>query len=199
MSDEQKSYKSGLSEEHTLDNAVSLNKTMDAVDEPFMCTLCGKAFAYRCDLKYHVRTDSGEGPYECQYCDTAFPHRSSLRRHLKGCSEDERQNDRLNYVGEKSKDHKPLKCKVCGIKFAKCSRLRHHTQIIHTMEKPNVCEFCGKTFAKPCHLKVHKGKQPLKCVLCEQEFESRCSLRNHKRTHAQEKPFAPNHTEVLYV
>src|SRR6218665_101775 len=208
MSEEQKSDKSGLAKEYKPDNAVIRKRKGAIIDRPFVCKVCGKAFAYRSHLKYHTRADSGEGPYECQYCDTAFLHCWSLRRHMGGYSEDERQNHRLNYVGEQggdtSKDHKPLKCKVCGRKFAKCSRLRRHIRIIHTRERLNVCEFCGKAFAKPYHLKAHKGEQPLKCLVCYQEFESRCSLHNHKRTHAQDKPYrcqccAKSYGSVLHL
>src|SRR6218665_2962717 len=103
-------------------------KTMDPVDKPFVCKLCGKTFAYRRNLNSHTRTHTGKKPYECQYCDQAFSwrcnltshtrvhtgekpyqceycgkafsHGSSLTRHMRCCSEDERHKNSLKYVRE---------------------------------------------------------------------------------------------------
>lgn len=57
-------------------------------EKPYLCTLCGAAFAHNYDLKNHMRVHTGLRPYQCSSCFKTFVRSDHLHRHLKkdGCN-----------------------------------------------------------------------------------------------------------------
>ena len=53
----------------------------DVAHKPYGCCVCRKLFAYKGDLKRHVRIHTGERPYKCGYCDKTFNQSTHLRLH----------------------------------------------------------------------------------------------------------------------
>ncbi|XP_078741405.1 zinc finger E-box-binding homeobox 1-like [Lampetra fluviatilis] len=50
-------------------------------ERPFVCGVCGRAFAHPRNLPAHVRTHTGERPFVCGVCGRAFTQLGTLRRH----------------------------------------------------------------------------------------------------------------------
>ncbi|GFW06389.1 zinc finger and SCAN domain-containing protein 22 [Trichonephila clavipes] len=64
--------------------------------------------------------------------------------------------------------------------------------LIHTKEKPHVCEICSKAFplrqALKRHLLVHTKEKPHVCDVCNKAFAHSSSLKDHLLIHTKEKP-----------
>ncbi|XP_061434468.1 histone-lysine N-methyltransferase PRDM9-like, partial [Lethenteron reissneri] len=142
-------------------------------EKPFKCTVCEKAFAHTSTLHRDQRTHTGEKPFKCTVCEKAFAHLQHLHSHQR------------THTGEK-----PFKCTVCEKAFADTSSLHSH-QRTHTREKPFKCTVCEKAFAHLSalhrHQRTHKGEKPFKCTVCAKAFADPSSLHRHQRTHTGEK------------
>ena len=47
----------------------------------YPCSYCGKEFAWKRDVKRHMRVHTGEQPFSCNECGRCFNQQSSLKRH----------------------------------------------------------------------------------------------------------------------
>lgn len=50
----------------------------------YICTTCGKQFAYSSGLRYHRRLHQSERPFKCPECEKCFARMGELNRHRRG-------------------------------------------------------------------------------------------------------------------
>lgn len=148
-----------------------------------ICETCGKQFARKDTLNWHVKTihlgmkrprnDTGPAPrkFACDKCGKTFKRRQHLDDHI-GVNH---QTEDLKY-----------KCTRCPKTFIRPHILEYHTNKIHLNQKPHKCKNCLEGFYSAVSLKKHfrlcsmSESQKHKCKDCGQLFTTVRNLRMHR-------------------
>ncbi|XP_017087785.2 uncharacterized protein [Drosophila bipectinata] len=136
------------------------------------CDTCNRRFHGDYNLRVHMFKAHmlGDLPYLCSMCPRRFDRQVDMERHK-----------------QRSHFDKGLKCEYCEKTFAVAHDLKVHT-LIHTGERPHVCEVCGKSFRLKLLLDhhingVHLNIRPHACHLCDKSFRKKFELSNHIKGH----------------
>ncbi|RZF42281.1 hypothetical protein LSTR_LSTR003899 [Laodelphax striatellus] len=115
-------------------------------ERPFECELCQKTFAYKNNLKIHMRIHTNDKPYACKVCGRAFTQSSSLKMHMT----------------VHSCNRNVFKCGACDKSFPYASNLKLHVKSAHSGLNPArrksttcACQLCGLGFTHRNSLKAH--------------------------------------------
>ena len=108
------------------------------LDALYKCEPCGKAYAWKDSLDYHIRSIHLKEEYACKYCTLTYKGQGSLRNHVQAV--------------HSSQD--PFQCKQCDKKFKSRTGLQRHIQSIHMGVKHD-CNFCKSSFNNKSHLNRH--------------------------------------------
>ncbi|XP_063003639.1 zinc finger protein 467 [Elgaria multicarinata webbii] len=145
---------------------------------PFSCAECGRGFSDKRHLTAHLRGHMGLLPYACPHCERSFAHRAGLAAHQCG-----------GHAGQR-----PFACGDCGRCFAHKRHLQRHRRNQHAAERPFSCAQCGRTFTTRAsllaHVKSHAGQRPFACPLCGRAFSRKSHLARHEAVHTGLRPHA---------
>ncbi|XP_006820276.2 uncharacterized protein LOC102802283 [Saccoglossus kowalevskii] len=170
---------------------------------------CGKTFAWRENIKTHLKRSHKVENYKCEYegCGKLFKKRQHLKTHqyehtdvkpykceYPGC------NARFIFPSVlkrhcKIHDGYPCTKEGCMQKFEKWSLLRKH---VSQHEEVFKCEKCDKTFTKKVKLQslllhirnYHEGQRPYACSHegCTKTFQHKISMVKHQIVHDPTRP-----------
>jgi len=146
---------------------VSSTQSMSSPDiiEEFRCNICNKTFAKRCYFTQHNKTAHvGHKPFKCAKCGKKYQSQELLDDHM-----------------NKHSGEKPFKCEVpnCPKSFNHKTDLKRHS-ILHTTEKPHVCQQCGKGFVRKDHLQKHMGSHMRKMEKLKRVFTGGIQIKMEK-------------------
>lgn len=160
---------------------IHLNKKRKVTAQ---CIFCRRGFYSRQMFDLHILSHIQERPYFCSICLREYSTRKSLDVHLKT-----HQPENLK---------KRFSCPLCSKTFSVQANSKRHL-LSHTLEKPNKCEICGKSFQFKYKLtrhniqahinaKVRPGSYPCGVKECNASFKIESRLRRHtEQVHEQVK------------
>ncbi|KAL9704105.1 hypothetical protein quinque_007623 [Culex quinquefasciatus] len=140
------------------------------------CFICEKEHESLAAFEQHLPDHMDMLPYNCERCvtqDVTIRTLAALNKHF------------FMHL-------KPLKCRVCDVRFSNYGTRLLHEQNSHEDSGPISCEVCGKVLRSrrgyQHHFKMHSDPDSMKCKLCEKLLSSSYELKLHMRVHTKEKP-----------
>lgn len=151
-------------------------KTQHDGKRPYPCPMCKRSCISEFQLANHIRTHTGERPFLCSTCGSAFKTSNALTEHIK----------RLHTKGKLL----PFSCQECDESFRLTTQFERHRLLMHSDQRPHVCNICGKKFSKTNYLYNHKFIHDEKCFPCKycgKMFKTTSCKRQHERKSHEEK------------
>jgi len=109
----------------------------------FRCDLCGKLLATDISLKKHIlNAHCTDKSHKCLLCSQVLQTKQTLANHMR---------THLSPI----KNLKTHKCDVCGMMLKTEYTIEKHLLKAHKMDKPSICELCGKCYITPDGLLQH--------------------------------------------
>ncbi|XP_029174237.1 zinc finger protein 2-like isoform X2 [Nylanderia fulva] len=151
--------------------------------ESIYCTVCNQAF--KCQQDYdnhkclHENLINGLNK-KCGHCKKVYHNKKDL----------------LNHIVESHEGRLLFQCSTCDKMYEKWSSLDIH-EATHRLDKPYLCDLCGKSFKHSNNLRGHKRihldesiKKRHMCEICGSAFRSRFHLREHMNQHDGNRPYS---------
>ncbi|CAL1675241.1 unnamed protein product [Lasius platythorax] len=168
-------YNKGCESKQVIDKAK--------IYESIYCTVCNQAFKYQQDYDNHKYLHENlitELNKRCGHCKEVYHNRKDL----------------LNHIMESHEGRLLFQCFTCDKIYEKWSSLDIH-EATHRLDKPYLCDLCGKSFKHSNNLRGHKRihldesiKKRHMCEICGNAFRSRFHLREHMNQHDGNRPYS---------
>ncbi|XP_011257518.2 zinc finger protein 883 isoform X2 [Camponotus floridanus] len=151
--------------------------------ETIHCAICKQTFKCQQDYdnhKYFHENFTTEINKRCGHCKKVYHNRKDL----------------LNHIMESHEGRLLFQCFTCDKMYEKWSSLDIH-EATHRIDKPYLCDLCGKSFKHSNNLRGHKRihldesiKKRHMCEICGDAFRSRFHLREHMNQHDGNRPYS---------
>lgn len=142
------------------------SRSKDGVANSYRCSVCGKMYSWKKNLKDHMRTHT-DPMFNCFVCGKKFIFKEEFLSHLR------------THPTEKK-----YACDICGKEFYSRSALPRHRRT-HSEKRDFECTICGKTFHRKDrltrHALCHSKLKPYQCESCHKEFKRKDDLKQHMR------------------
>ena len=131
----------------------------------FPCDICHRSFTAQSTLYHHKRgVHSDLKPYKCIQCEKRFNFHHSLKLHM------------LQHKGVR-----PYQCDTCDKTYLTATHLKSHKQAVHSDSKKYSCVICNKRFpyenSLKMHMMLHTGDRPFLCNHCGRGFVNQSALK----------------------
>ncbi|XP_072745990.1 uncharacterized protein [Anoplolepis gracilipes] len=167
-----------------LKNSQTFNKGCESkqvtdkakISESIYCAVCNQTFKCQQDYDKHKYLHENlviEMNKRCGHCKEVYHNKRDL----------------LNHIMESHEGRLLFQCFTCDKMYEKWSSLDIH-EATHRIDKPYLCDLCGKSFKHSNNLRGHKRihldesiKKRHMCEVCGNAFRSRFHLREHMNQH----------------
>ncbi|XP_014475155.1 PREDICTED: zinc finger protein 84-like isoform X1 [Dinoponera quadriceps] len=174
---------------HTGNEKLESEQTIDKPEiseseQLLHCTICSELFKTQQDFDKHSHKNLAENDTigvrkRCGHCKEMYYNKKDL----------------LNHIMQLHGGKLLVRCFTCDKTYEKWSSLDIH-EATHRLDKPYLCDLCGKSFKHSNYLRGHKRihldeskKKRHVCEVCKKAFRSRFHLREHKNQHEGNKPY----------
>lgn len=151
---------------------LSINKQDNCT---YKCVYCAEELSVE-DFVTHLQSHKLKAELKCDKCERVF-----------------RRMNHLNIHKHQHKDDFSYRCDICKKGFILKKTYDCHLLTHTNVELPHSCEYCGKRFANPLHLRRHivihtenrsynQKYRVWKCKTCLNSFRSREDLKKHQCT-----------------
>ncbi|XP_023230429.1 zinc finger and BTB domain-containing protein 49-like isoform X2 [Centruroides sculpturatus] len=171
----------------------------------YPCNNCNETFGSPSSLKLHMRSHNGEQPFLCSICRKAFSNKSNLTRHKKKfhpelenelfCGEEEIHEQIV--VDENNNEHAGSLCKTTysneilstNVQDTEIneemqleendSNLKNIHKSVFDMDLSFIMEELEPSFELEIFPEIQNINNDIKCIWCNEEFQNEVSLREH--------------------
>ncbi|KAH8306414.1 hypothetical protein KR018_010775 [Drosophila ironensis] len=183
----------------------------DEQSKKFVCQECGRRFATRSHLKYHLASHDSSSAHTCNVCGKKFQQLVVLQRHLRThrqeqhacrhCQKVFRSEGSLkSHLALHSDDGLPYKCDECSKLFQTKANLKQHSRKHDQNSIRHKCKVCQKSFLRQTtlriHMKRHASRERQSCSLCGKSYNDADALARHVKQHSTNERYRCVHCDI---